>query len=82
MPAMLTRRKDQVTFKPGMPAGETLIGGVLFCGSEEGRMNWVRILSQKHPSKFNNFVFFKDVQSDYALQFGFAEWSYGVRILR
>lgn len=74
---LLTRRKDQFRAPKNCPAGETLIGGILFCGSEEGRRNWIRMLSQRHPSKFNSFTCFRDVNCEHALQFGFAEWAIG-----
>jgi hypothetical protein len=75
MAAMLiTRRKDQADFKKsGKSCPEQIIGGVLFCGSDEGREAWIRRLN-RHPSRFNHFVCFRDVQSPFALAFGFAEW--------
>ena len=75
MKAILTYRKNQRGFKPGMACPTQLIGGVIFCGSSEARNNWIKRLNQKHPSRFNHFVCFRDVQSDYALQFGFADWA-------
>jgi hypothetical protein len=79
MPALLTHRRDHREFKRSpkpLPCGDQLIGGIVFCGSKEGRDNWVRLLSQRHPSRFNYFVFFRDVQSPWALQFGFADWAF------
>jgi hypothetical protein len=75
MKALLTRRENQVGFKKsGMSCPKQLIGGVLFCGSKEGREVWIKRLN-RHPNRFNYFVCFRDVQSEWALQFGFAEWA-------
>lgn len=73
--SILTYRRDQVTFKPDMLCGDQLIGGIIFCGSAQGRDNWIRYLNKKHPTHFNHFVCFMDVQSPFALQFGFADWT-------
>lgn len=50
-----------------------MIGGIIFCGSKQGQLNWVHRLNKLHPSKFNYFVFFNDVQGP-AVQFGYADW--------
>ncbi len=71
---ILTHRRDQVTYRPDLPCPDQLIGGIIFCGSKEGRDAWVKRLGRM-PQRFNHFVFFRDVQSDFALQFGFAEWA-------
>lgn len=76
---LVTRRRDQIEVRRGgkrTACPNQIIGGVIFCGSQEGRENWIRLLSQRHPSRFNHFVCFRDVQSAYALQFSFAEWAY------
>jgi hypothetical protein len=70
--AILTYRRDQVTYKPGMPCANQLIGGIIFCGSKVGQQAWIDRLFR--TGKFNYFVKFNDVQSPYALQFGFSEW--------
>lgn len=86
MPCILTRRRQQVTFGvPGTPGPygprtgtscpNQLIGGIIFCGSEAGRRRWIERLNQRHPSRFNYFVCFRDVQSPWALLFGTAEWA-------
>lgn len=72
--AILTRRRDQRGYKPGMPCPDQLVGGVLFCGSAEAREEWIRRLSKAHPLRFNHFVCFRDVQSPWALQFGHHAW--------
>jgi hypothetical protein len=75
--AVLTRRRHQVEYrrmvKAGQTpaAGETIIGGVLFCGSAAGRQGWIDRLAKLG---FNSFVTFRDVQSPWALQFGWADW--------
>jgi hypothetical protein len=74
MPAILTHRKNQLGYVPGQPCPNQLIGGIIFCGSAEGRRAWIKRLNERHPSRFNHFVCFVDVQSPYALQFCFAEW--------
>ncbi len=78
MKAMLTHRRDQLGFRRAehpLPCGNTLIGGIIFCGSAQGREGWVRRLNKLHPNRFNYFVYFRDIQSPFALQFGFAEWA-------
>lgn len=71
--AILTRRRDQRGFKPGMPAGGTVIGGILFCNSAAARDAWVRRLYR--TGRFNSFVYFRDVKTPYAVQFGWADWA-------
>jgi hypothetical protein len=78
--ALLTYRRDHREYKNLTKIGkgscpDQLIGGIIFCGSYEGREAWIRRLNQSHPSRFNHFVCFVDVESPYALQFGFAEWA-------
>lgn len=72
---LLTYRRDQRGYKPGMPCGGQLIGGILFCGSAESREEWIRRLSESHPLRFNHFVCFRDVQSPWALSFGHHDWN-------
>jgi hypothetical protein len=75
MSAILTYRRDQRTYRPGLPCPDQLIGGIIFCGSDAGRRAWIKRLHEKHPGRFNHFVCFVDVQSPFALMFGFAEWN-------
>ena len=71
---LLTYRRDQVTYREGMPCGDQLIGGIIFCDTAAGRHAWIRRLFEDHWQHFNYFVKFSDVNSPYALQFGFASW--------
>lgn len=80
MKALITRRRDQIDYVRklrdtgvALPCGNQIIGGVVFCGSKEAQLGWVRRLFKAGIA--NSFVFFCDRQSPYAVQFGWADWA-------
>lgn len=79
MKAIITRRRDQLDYKRAakmgkeLPCGNQIVGGVIFCESKEGQEGWVRRLFKAGIA--NRFVFFRDVQSPYAVQFVWADWA-------
>ena len=70
---LITRRRNQVTYKGSPIAANQIIGGIIFCDSPEVRRNWVRMLNERHPLRFNYFVGFRDVHGAFSLQFGHNE---------
>jgi hypothetical protein len=72
--AMLSYRRNQVTYKAGMSCPDQLIGGIIFAKTSEARDAWIKRLN-RHWQRFNYFVRFNDVQG-YALQFG-CDWNFG-----
>lgn len=71
---LITRRRDQVTYKGNPVAADQIIGGIIVCETVEGRDAWIDRLHKRHPLRFNHFVRFLDARGP-ALQFGHADWA-------
>ncbi len=71
---LIARRRDQVGYLGAPIAADQIIGGIIFCGSSEGRKAWIERLNKHHWQKFNYFVCYRDTQCQWALQFGHATW--------
>ena len=68
---ILTRRKDQVSFKGNPVCAEQIIGGIITAETRQGADNWITRLFK--TGQFNYFVRFQDTHGP-AIQFGFATW--------